>query len=1133
MDDFNPSQPSNFKPASARTGGAEPHRSASRPEAAEVTRREVLQSALAGLVAAGTLDLPARAAPAALQAGQAPVNLLRNGSFELSARFNGEPMRHGEDFYLVFVKGPGGKKSFTELPVSGWWAVGADANGIEVAAAAAHSGRQGLRIRADHGGGRMIVSSLSGPRVTPGPVTLSAYFKTSGARGRLELDLLSLENRDSARLSEAQGRAPVSGSVALPADAADWVRVSVTVQNSSRLVGMVRLRVASGTVCVDDVQLEQGATATPFNVRPAEWLRLAFVGCDEAVLPKWVASDPIPRRIIIHNDSRTPLAGRIVLRYGPWNAVTQRTLAAMAAASLKPGQSRSFPLSAQGLPPNAYVACVSLEGETPVPLDGAREFDPRIPIGGEVSNSMLLSRSAIRFAIAPEVAPAKIFGVGNDMLFEGGGGWFGGYTIKQCDLVLARKLGMSCTHTGGDDESAFLLAVGALPAVVTYSYSSIPAGSPPGSGGLLNPGVVDLFNPVGMKVFRETCGEIGRQCAPNPFVAAATVAGERPYLHAGVFCASPYADEDFRQWCRRKYGTLDILNGHWSTNYASWAEVEPIVSYRFVNQIKQQEEPPGPAAINRLRERWGGFSADVLKRMRANPGGAMDWLRWQTDSSLRMFATYRHWARKHDHKTLYGSQQSFPGFCPQVFMPLVRQMDVTLLDTQYTTGFPRPWGTPYERMDILEMSESVAPDKPLWGIEVYYQPQWPAGFMALQNWGMVAHGMSNNLVFAWKPHVDGAMVTAPRAWEKPNAPKMWAIIDVDGTRLPAYYAYVQSMREIQRYHKRFDGLSIHRAPSDIAFYVSADTNEYVRLETADQAWQSIWQRTRNVLNYTLRMSGISADYVDDETLPASPGRYKTIVVPASYILSQDAGEKLANFAGQGGTVILAGPVGLRDPWLKAYATLGGPAWAELGWRAPDFKTDFSPGSIFRGINIGQMRDAEPVRDAQGHPVGWTRRWGKGKLVAYGIFPDLYTADPHLPAALAAWGRQLMQLGGLQSTGGWFTARTAGAESATAPPAAREGQAAPSQVRFQGGTGAGDPVVEIVTRIKTDREKFVFCLNQGGAGQGMVNVPVGGGSWSAEDAIAERPIRTARVKDGVWQLPLHIEPWGYRVIRLTR
>ena len=71
------------------------------------------------------------------------------------------------------------------------------------------------------------------------------------------------------------------------------------------------------------------------------------------------------------------------------------------------------------------------------------------------------------------------------------------------------------------------------------------------------------------------------------------------------------------------------------------------------------------------------------------------------------------------------------------------------------------------------------------------------------------------------------------------------------------------------------------------------------------------------------------------------------------------------------------------------------------------------------------------------------------------------------------------------------------------------------------------------RVRSADEKLVFWLNQGGAGSGTVEVPVGRGTWEAEDVIAEAPIAGAEAGDGTWRLRVDIEPWDYRVVRLVR
>ena len=386
--------------------------------------------------------------------------------------------------------------------------------------------------------------------------------------------------------------------------------------------------------------------------------------------------------------------------------------------------------------------------------------------------------------------------------------------------------------------------------------------------------------------------------------------------------------------------------------------------------------------------------------------------------------------------------------------------------------------------------------------------------------------MTNNLVFGWKPYSDAGEVKETQAWKKPNAPPSWCIMDKDGTKLPAYFAYTRSIEEVKRYHSRFNGLSVKRAPTSVAFYVSNDTNEYVSLETGNKPWDSPWQRTRNNLIYLLRLNGVSADYVDDAILPAAPGRFRQIVVPAAYVLSAGAAKKLASFTQGGGTVVLAGICGVCDSYLRPYANLGGPSWAALNWHAPLIVPDFIPAQFipaqpgraagraqeFRGAGVGAMSDAQMIADDAGHTVGWQRRWGKGKLVAYTLFPDALSQDAHPSANVQKWAEQLITLAALPIAGRWVN---------------------DSSVVTPGTPGVGSAVVEVVVRQKSPASRFVFCLNQGAAGRGMLEVPLSGTGWRAEDALTGKSVPSATLQNGVWRLPLPLGQFGYRIIHLVR
>jgi hypothetical protein len=162
-----------------------------------------------------------------------------------------------------------------------------------------------------------------------------------------------------------------------------------------------------------------------------------------------------------------------------------------------------------------------------------------------------------------------------------------------------------------------------------------------------------------------------------------------------------------------------------------------------------------------------------------------------------------------------------------------------------------------------------------------------------------------------------------------------------------------------------------------------------------------------------------------------------------------------------------------------------------------------------------MAGAQPMYDSRGAVVGWKRPWGKGKLVAYRVMPDTYTGNPHPSQNLTVWTRRLISAGELHDTGRWNS------------PGIRDS-----------GTkhGEGAPVVDVVVRVRKGKEaeeKFVFVLNQGGAGEGTVEIPVVEGVWEARDALTGTTLANVAVTDGVWQLKIACKPWQYRVFRLTR
>ncbi|MDR3709711.1 MAG: beta-galactosidase [Capsulimonadaceae bacterium] len=1041
-----------------------------------------------------------------------PGNLVVNSSFEISSRYNGTTLRA---FSSEEASGEG-HKAWKASSAQGWFAEDGNLSGISVVSSDAHSGKRSLLLTSPDGAARSVISSPDAPAGT-GTAVLTAWVKTVGAKGCVDFDLVNGWKQ------VLQKDAVVRKQIDLPVNC-PWTKIMITASSPEKLAGLVRLEVSRGSAWMDDVQIVRSVTPAGFNVRPQEWIRLGLDGFDDEGLPQIRAKSASTVNLIVTNDSRSQLPAPATIWFGPWNNPKARRVEDLPPAKFPPGASRRIRVSILGLPAGAYAFSVSIKQGGRVWRESACPIDlrPQPLPGGAYTEEDLSSRDLLRLAIAPSTLPKDIFGVNNGMIQNP----YTGFDPQDC--IDAGALGVRCTRGRYTDDVGYMIALGGMNFHAMSlekphdPFKSIDDAGPDAPGDARNPAFpdcLDLASPAGMAYLKQRAREAGRWLAKRPLIASYQMANEQKLLNGGRLCPSQAADAAFRSWCQKRYGSIVVANSLWNTQYTTWDQVEQIVSASF---LKQQEAQTGD---------WtacsGHLGPKIVERMRSNPGLAMDWMRWRTDVTLRAYQTFHDEVKKESPATLISTNLDWAALAPETSMPFFRSMDAIMLDLQYASGLPKGFG-PVEFLDSLEMAESCAEGKPIWGAETYYQPQWPAEYLALQNWGLAAHGVSNNFVFGWKPYADGRKVTETREWEKPDAPSMWCIIDSDGTKLPGYNAFKHSLAEIGSYHQCYNGFSVKRAPADTAVYLSRDSSEYVQMLTGNSAWGApwpVWPRSNNDLAFLLRMSGIVFNYVDDDNLPDKPERYRRIVVPASYILSQPAANRLAEFAKNGGTLILAGVSGLRDPWLRQYPNVGGGAWVDLGWKAPDYTTDHvkttfggDPGTEFIGTGFGAIPGAQPIKDAAGTLVGWERAWGRGKLIAYGIFPCSLgpsqgptAVDPHGTPNLRGWIANVISLSGIIPAARWIN----------------------DGVPIPGPIGCGSPAVEVVVRQKSDREKFLFCLNQGGAGAGTVEALLGAGKWSAVDVVSGRKVEGLVTDGGLWRTRLTLGAFGYSVLYLSR
>ncbi|MEI6501293.1 MAG: alpha-amylase family protein, partial [Armatimonadota bacterium] len=627
----------------------------------------------------------------------------------------------------------------------------------------------------------------------------------------------------------------------------------------------------------------------------------------------------------------------------------------------------------------------------------------------------------------------------------------------------------------------------------------------------------DLSNPAAWPYLERMWRKLGTDLNANPVFPLLHITGEEMVLYQGGLCPTEAADADFRDWVKGRYGTLDAVSEAWGRPVKSWGEIEQIISARMVRerlvQVEKEQEKrlDWLGAADKLNAEQGAF-------LKADPGRGMDWLRWRNDLYLRSVERLAKVFHEVNPTTLLCNHFCWPNFVPQTTYGLARRLDALGIDTQYPCGLPGSLGTPAETIDMMGMYEAFADRKPVWGMEIYIQPKFPAPMPATQVWGFIAHGMRMVNNFAWKPYSDAGQNA--KRWNEPGAPPWWFIIDFDGKHMPQFDPLVRATREVNAFDARYGGHTLSRAKPDAAYFVSSDAGVLSHFETLGQWWSSSVTHARCELGWLLRLAGVSLDYLDDELLAERLKDYRVVFVPYSPNVRERSLQRLADFAKAGGTVVFAGPCGWQDPWLKARANVGGKAFAELQWKV----TDYAPKAAGTVAGVGPLRTVEALtamtglgqselaggtavmQDASGKAYGWSKPLGKGRVLALTAYPSAYSQSPHADAGNLDFVRKLAAAAGVAPRASWHC---------EVPPT-------PEKL-----AGEGAPVVDVMLRQKSDRELFLFVMNIGGQGTGEVRLNLGKG-WQLTDALTQ-----ARVPITGDRLPLALKAWEYRVIRLTR
>lgn len=479
-------------------------------------------------------------------------------------------------------------------------------------------------------------------------------------------------------------------------------------------------------------------------------------------------------------------------------------------------------------------------------------------------------------------------------------------------------------------------------------------------------------SPVYREAAAALAGRLARRYAGHPALAVWHV-GDEYGCHVPA-CYCDISAVDFRRWLRERYGDLDTLNDRWSTafwsqRYGDWEEIGP-------------------------PRRMPSY---------ANPGQELDFARFCSDALLACFRAER--------DVLLSVTPDIPVttnllslWKPVDFFAWAPDQDVISHDSYADPAEP---GTVADAAFNFDVMRSLGGGRPWILMEqapsavnwrLHNLPK-PPGMMRLWSYQAVARGADAVMFFQWRASPGGA--------EKFHS----AMVPHAGTATRTW----REVRELGRELRELDEIRGTRVTAEVAILL--DWPSWWALEQPSHP--SIWLFLPDQLRAHYRPlweAGITADVVHPET---DLSRYKLVVAPNLYLITDQAAANLHDYVRGGGHLLMSFFSGIVDEndrvRLGGYpAPLRGLLGLRIGefWPLPDsapvqaeFLADQAGFTASFWADAIEPEGTEPVasyRDGElaGQPALTRHRFGSGLAWYLGTRPD-ETAMRRIMLAAAA------------------------------------------------------------------------------------------------------------------------------------
>lgn len=376
-------------------------------------------------------------------------------------------------------------------------------------------------------------------------------------------------------------------------------------------------------------------------------------------------------------------------------------------------------------------------------------------------------------------------------------------------------------------------------------------------------------NPDFLKYAERIVEVMTKRYADNKAVIAWQIDNE---LEAN-FCFCERCIEQYRDWLKKKYHTLEALNkaygnNVWSGEYSSWEQIKPP---------------------------YGSYPHAWL-----NPAFMLDFNRYASDNMIKFVDRQKEIIRRNCSNIQITTNTWFCENMPDFYKEFA-DLDFVSYDNYPTSRIPDNPEECYSHAFHLDLMRGIKRQK-FWIMEELsggmgcWSPmsRMPSpGMIKGYSLQAFAHGADTVVHFRWRTAVSGAEMYWHGLIDHSNVP---------GRRFEEFASLCETAdawKDIQDTEVRADVAILYSADNEYAFKIQPQTNGMYYYEQIQ------------LLHAAFTKYGLNVDIIGEHE---DISGYKIVVAPEMYVTHEGAPERLYEFTEKGGTVILTNRSGVKDEY---------------------------------------------------------------------------------------------------------------------------------------------------------------------------------------------------------------------------